>query len=106
MTRYHLDSIDEQELIPGFKVRFVHSDTMTIAYWKIAEGSALPEHSHPHEQIVNVMEGELELVVDGQSLELVAGSVVVLPPDVPHAGRARTDCRVIDVFHPTRDDYR
>ncbi len=106
MDQYHLDSIDEQELIPGFRVRFVHSDTMTIAYWKIAEGSALPEHSHPHEQIVNVIDGTLELTVDGRPLDLAAGSVVVLPPNVTHAGRAVTDCRVIDVFHPPRDDYR
>lgn len=106
MERYHLDTIEERELIPGFRVRFVHSDTMTIAYWNIDGGSALPEHSHPNEQIVNVMEGELELVVEDRKLELAAGSVVVVPPGVPHAGRALSDCRVIDVFHPTRDDYR
>ena len=34
------------------------------------------------------------------------GTVVVIPPDVPHAGKAITDCWIIDVFHPVREDYR
>lgn len=33
---------------------------------------------------------------------------VLLSPflHVPHSGRALTDCRVIDVFYPVREDYR
>ena len=35
-----------------------------------------------------------------------AGQVFVIPPDVPHSGRALTRCRVLDVFAPVREDYR
>ena len=28
------------------------------------------------------------------------------PGDIPHSGHARTACRIIDVFHPIREDYR
>ncbi len=106
MYLYHLNEIAEKELIPGFRVRFVHSEKMTIAYWNIAAGFTLPKHSHPHEQVVNIMDGELELVVDGVPAKLGPGDVVVLEPNVPHSGSALTDCRVIDVFHPVREDYR
>ena len=34
------------------------------------------------------------------------GQSLVIAPGVPHAGRARTACRVLDVFAPARDDYR
>ncbi|NOY99054.1 MAG: cupin domain-containing protein, partial [Chloroflexi bacterium] len=37
---------------------------------------------------------------------LEPGAVAVIPPDVPHAGRAVTDCRIIDVFYPTREEYK
>jgi len=106
MTFLHLDEIEQKEIVPGFHVRFVHSEGMTLAYWKIDAGSALPDHSHPHEQVVNMIEGTLKLTVAGESREIGPGSVVVIPPDVPHAGAAITDCRVIDAFHPVREDYR
>jgi len=47
-----LTDIELQEnLIPGFNVRFVHSENMTFAFWDIKAGSLLPEHAHPHEQV-------------------------------------------------------
>ncbi len=67
---------------------------------------SFPEHQHPHEQTVNVLEGTLDLVVAGEPIVLTAGQSYVIPPDVPHAGRARTACRVLDVFAPVREDYR
>ena len=78
---------------------------MTVAYWNIKAGAQLPVHSHVHEQIVNMLAGEFELTVDGDPLRLVAGDVVVLKSDVKHAGRAITDCRILDVFQPVREDY-
>ena len=42
-----------REVIPGFVGRFLHSDTMTFALWEIAAGARLPEHAHPHEQVVH-----------------------------------------------------
>lgn len=106
MSFTDLNEIPQTELIPGYHVRFVHSDTMTIAYWQIEAGSSLPEHSHPHEQILNLMEGEFELTVDGVPHHLTPGNVFVLPGGVSHGGKALTDCQIIDVFHPVREDYR
>jgi quercetin dioxygenase-like cupin family protein len=47
----------------------------------------------------------LEIDVDGTRHHLIAGVVLVIPPDVPHSGRAVTSCRVLDVFAPVREDY-
>ncbi len=106
MPLINFSEIEEQELLPGFHVRFVHSDNMTLAYWNIEDGASLPEHTHPHEQVVNVIEGKLELVVDGEPHHLTPGKVFVLPSNVPHGGKALTPCKVIDVFHPVREEYR
>ena len=92
--------------MPGFRGRFVHSRHVTLAYWDVEEGATLPDHAHQHEQIVNVLEGELELTVQGKTRRFVPGAVVVIPGNVPHSGRALTPCRILDVFFPVRDDYR
>jgi quercetin dioxygenase-like cupin family protein len=92
--------------MPGFHGQFIHSDTMTFAYWRIVASSILPEHSHPHEQVVNMLEGELDLVVDGVTHTLRTGDVFAIPGNATHSGRALTDCRVLDVFCPVREDYK
>jgi len=106
MVHYNLYKIETKQPVEGASVRFVHSDNMTIAYWQFEPGADLPEHSHLHEQISNVMGGAFELTVDGETLNLEAGSVVVIPPNAVHSGKAITGCYVVDVFHPVREDYR
>ncbi len=101
-----LEEIEEREPVPGFKVRFIHSENMTFSFWNIEKGSQMPEHSHPHEQVTNVVQGEFELTVDGESKKLVPGSVVIIPPHAVHSGKALAKSRVIDVFYPIREDYR
>ena len=102
----HLQQLNEKEPVPGFKVRFVHSKNMTLAYWNIKAKAVLPEHSHFHEQVASVIEGEFELSVEGETNRMGPGAAAVIPPNALHAGRAITDCRIIDAFYPVRDDYR
>ncbi len=104
--RRTLSQLPEHELFPGFRGRFVHTERTTHAYWTITAGSALPEHDHPHEQVVHMLEGELELTVAGATQVLRAGDVLAIPGGARHSGRALTEVRVLDVFAPVREDYR
>jgi len=101
-----LDALPEHEVFPGFRGRMVHGDKASLVWWRIAEGSVLPEHDHPHEQVVCLLEGALELTVAGAPQVLRAGDVLVIPGGVRHSGRALTEVRVLDVFSPVREDYR
>jgi quercetin dioxygenase-like cupin family protein len=78
---------------------------VTLAYWDIEEGNTLPKHAHPHEQVVNLIEGRFEITVDGESVVLEAGSVVIIPPNAMHSGKALVPSKIIDVFYPVRTDY-
>ncbi|MBU7024416.1 MAG: cupin domain-containing protein [Theionarchaea archaeon] len=106
MYIYNLNDVKVKEIVPGYHGKFVHTENMTLAYWNIAAGSPLPEHTHPHEQVVNVLEGTMELAIEGKVHELKEGSVMVIPGGVPHSGKSVTTCRVIDVFYPVREDYQ
>ena len=105
MTFLKLNDLKELELAKGVRARVVNCDSMSVAHVTLNAGAVLPEHRHINEQVVNVIEGELELIVDGKSRILRPGVVEVLPPNIPHSGRALTVCRVIDVFHPVRADW-
>lgn len=101
-----LDEVRGSEPVEGYHARFVHGDSMTVASWTIDEGSVLPEHAHPHEQIAVLLEGRFELVLGRETRVLEPGTIAVIPSNVPHSGKALTDCRILDVWHPPRDDYR
>ncbi len=105
MKFFSLKNIEKRRIVPGYYARFIHTEHQTFAYWEIKAGSSVPSHSHPHEQVVNMIEGEYKLTVDGVSTTMVPGDVAVIPPNAAHNGTAISDCRVIDVFYPIREDY-
>lgn len=104
--RYDMASLEARELVPGHRGRFIHSEHTTHVYWEVEAGATLPDHSHPHEQIVNMLEGTYELIVDGVRHELRTGDVLVIPGGATHGGGAKSDCRILDVFSPVREEYR
>jgi quercetin dioxygenase-like cupin family protein len=101
-----LADIPSREVAPGCHARFVHTDHVTLSYWRLELGAVLPDHSHPHEQICTVIEGELELTIAGETQLLRRGQVAVIPGGVRHQAVALTECSVQDVFWPVREDYR
>ena len=106
MPLVELNSITPKEIVPGYNARFIHTENMTFSYLDVKAGSALKEHSHPHEQVAHVLEGRFQLTLAGEPIEFGAGEVIVIPSNVPHSGLAITDCKLLDVFHPVREDYR
>jgi quercetin dioxygenase-like cupin family protein len=106
MNVIKIEEARKTEKLPGCRVQCVHSENMTLAYWSIEEEAGVPDHSHAHEQVVNVLAGTLELTVEGEKKRLRPGDVVVVPPNAVHTARAVTFCRILDVFYPVREDFR
>ena len=94
------------EIAEGIRGRAVTAENVTVFHATLDAGSPLPEHSHPHEQVLNLLEGELELLVNGETFHMCGGDVFLLTPNVVHSGKAITDCKVIDVFYPVREDFK
>ena len=101
----NLDELKAKELIPGFHGKFLHGNEVTMGYWDIDAGSLLPEHHHVHEQVSTVIEGQFEMTVDGITKVAGPGEPIVIPSNAVHSGKAITDCKIIDVFCPTRPEY-
>ena len=106
MKIIRLNEIEAREnLMTGGKVKFVHSDHMTVASWSFEAGSIFREHSHPHEQILSLLEGTIEFTVDGDTQRIEAPAAIVIPSDAIHSGETVTACTLIDVFYPVREDF-
>jgi quercetin dioxygenase-like cupin family protein len=60
-------------------------------------GSGPPPHSHPWEEIHVVLEGELEVTVDGQSHVLTRGGVAHVPGGTMHSYRNLTEAHFLTI---------
>lgn len=89
-----------------FDVRFISTSNITVAFNILKKGAAVPLHEHIHETIDYVQEGELEMTVAGETMLMQAGMVARVPGNTPHSARAVSDCRVINIFYPVRDDFK
>ncbi|PYL87189.1 MAG: cupin domain-containing protein [Verrucomicrobia bacterium] len=94
------------DICPGIKRQTITSGrTMYQMLAKLEAGSRMPEHRHPQEQIVHILEGKIRLIVDGTPHELSAGDSFYLASNLPHGVETIDESRVLDTFSPPRDEY-
>jgi quercetin dioxygenase-like cupin family protein len=93
------------ERLPGWSGRYFHSPSLTFAHYDFMRGASIHEHFHPQEEVYEVIEGELEITVDGVTQIARAGLVAIVPSNVRHSVKALSDGRAIIVDYPTRPDF-
>jgi quercetin dioxygenase-like cupin family protein len=99
-----ISSLRVIERLPGWHGRYFHSQSMTFAHYDFVRGSSIHEHFHPQEEVYEVIEGELELTIDGVAQIARPGLVAIVPTGVRHSVKALTDGRAIIVDYPLRPD--
>ena len=100
----NIKDLKPKEIMPGFHGRIIHGSDFTWVYWEIDKGSSLQEHNHVNEQLMHVIEGEFEFTINGKKKLCKKGSTFVIPSNVHHSGKAISDCVLMDVFNPKRED--
>ncbi len=81
----HMPFIDTSKLpmverLPGWRGRYFDSPSMTFAHYEFDAGSSIHEHSHTQEEVYEVIEGELELTIDGVAAHCARATSESFPP--------------------------
>jgi quercetin dioxygenase-like cupin family protein len=98
-----VDDLDPLSVFPGLEFRPVTTETVMTNFVTFAPDAPAPEHHHAEQQIAIILAGELIFTVGGETRTMRAGDCVVIPPHVPHGGRAGPEgCQALDVFTPPR----
>jgi quercetin dioxygenase-like cupin family protein len=99
--------VDPVEMLPGVHRRtMVTTDDMMLVEITLDKGAVVPMHRHANHQVGYVISGEIELTIDGVVRVCKPGDSYAMPGNVDHCALAVTDCLVIDIFAPPREDYR
>jgi quercetin dioxygenase-like cupin family protein len=102
------EALTTESLMGGtVRRRFVYGDNCMVAQIWLDKGAEVAEHTHTAEQITQVFEGALRLMfrTTGETHDVKAGEVIVIPANVPHAAVALEDTYESDTFSPRRDDW-
>lgn len=95
-----------RELLPGIAMQpLCYGKATMMCQFRLAAGSSLPLHDHPHEQIGYLLSGRIRLTVDGQTWEVGPGDSWCIAGGTVHGAVIEEDAVAIEVFSPVREDY-
>ncbi len=80
LVNYQKDSIVSRAII--------NKETGILTLFAFDEGQGLSEHTAPFDALVYLLDGEAEVTISGNSLNLKEGEIVIMPANQPHALRA------------------
>jgi quercetin dioxygenase-like cupin family protein len=86
------------------KVLAYHQNLMMVEV-NFEKGAVGEIHSHPHEQMTYVLEGEFEFDIDGKKQIVKAGDSMFKESNVLHGTICLEKGRLLDVFSPHREDF-
>jgi quercetin dioxygenase-like cupin family protein len=99
-----------EQFRPGCERRIIHTSQLMTVVIDIDNGpweTPDPYHSHPHEQITYIAEGELIFLAEGEEpRRLREGDLFAVPSGRPHAVQLLSKrARLVDSFNPIREDF-
>jgi quercetin dioxygenase-like cupin family protein len=100
MTFVDTNKLSVFERLPGWRGRYFDSPSMTFAHYEFDAGSSIHEHSHPEEEVWQVIEGELEITIDGLTRRAGPGFAGIVLPNTLHSVKAISDGKAIVVDYP------
>lgn len=103
------DSLPVVQVNPNVTRKMTHLDNVMMTIVEFSNGPMAepdPFHSHVHEQMTYIAEGECLVLIGDTKQKLKAGDIFAVPSNVPHSVQSLTKkLKLIDTFSPIREDF-
>ncbi|MHC4155092.1 MAG: cupin domain-containing protein [Planctomycetota bacterium] len=67
----------------------------TITLFAFDKGQRLSEHQAPYDAVVQIIEGQAQITIDGKAVDVPAGGIIIMPGNVPHAVAAEEKFKML-----------
>jgi quercetin dioxygenase-like cupin family protein len=100
-----LEKIPLEAVASNLSRKMVSGKQGMAVWWTAKAGAHARSHSHPNEQLVWVVKGQIDLRIGDDKRTMKAGDVAVIPDGVNHEAWFTHDSEVLDIFAPPREDF-
>ena len=101
----HYPDVPTVELAPGSNSHLVSAVNITLSFITVEPNTYFPLHHHKAEQLVIIIDGECDQIMDGKLYPLKKGDVITIPSNVEHGDYiSDKGLKAIEVFSPPRED--
>jgi len=73
----------------------INAPAGTITVFAFDAGEGLSEHTAPYDAVLQVLEGETLITIEGTDYPLKAGEIIIMPARKPHAVQAVTQFKMM-----------
>lgn len=109
MSKYFVTQAEcsRHTIFPGVNIFTTAGERMMLSLVEFEPRAIVQPHSHPHEQMGLLLEGELTFTIGDETRTLHPGEMWRIPGGVVHSAVAGdAPVRALDTFYPIREDYR
>jgi len=89
----------------GIRAWILQSEKHQLVFFEMKTSARAPEHCHDYDQWGFMIQGKMELTVNGKKRIIENGDEYVIPAQAKHSARFLAKSRVIDFFSE-KDRYR
>lgn len=101
------DTIAKVNVKEGITRQVFYGEKIMLCLNTLQPGVHADLHSHPHEQLLMIQQGECIVALGDERIRMKAGDMLYVPSNVMHDLTVTSDIEVhnLDIFYPIREDY-
>ncbi|MFW9945503.1 MAG: cupin domain-containing protein [Candidatus Odinarchaeota archaeon] len=101
------NNIEPIKVLDGvYRRTLSYSNNLMLCHFFLKKGSEIPIHSHKQHQIGYIIRGKLNFFTENDNFIAKKGDSYLFNSNEKHGAIILEDSEVIDVFNPSRDDYK
>lgn len=102
---YPLHAQPKEQISPLVQRQYLLGAQSNFVKWTVKAGGVFPLHHHGNEQVTWIVSGRCDVFSQGRKFTMTAGTVMIIPANIPHEFHCPVDTVDIDFFAPARQDW-
>ncbi|UCC21392.1 MAG: cupin domain-containing protein [Promethearchaeota archaeon] len=101
------DNVQPVKALEGvYRKTLVYNENLMLCHFLLEKNAEIPIHSHKEYQIGYVIKGKIKFLTEKGEFLAKEGDSYVFDTNEKHGAIVLENSEIIDVFNPSRDDYK
>jgi quercetin dioxygenase-like cupin family protein len=103
------DTLEFSNPLPGiYRKTLRYNNDLMLCFFKLEKDAKIPLHHHEAQQIGYVLKGKIQFMTEKNQNNFIAikGDSYIFDSHEKHGASILNDAEVVEVFHPSREDYQ